>query len=194
MSERIVETAIASIMWALVERYTGKVGYKGAVKAEGLSFEPPVIDCSGWAGLLLTSAMQAANHAAQRTLFTAEQCAGINTWSDRMIEVIEARTGVILAGDAISADTLPPFALIGLCQEGGAWATNHPRPRGITHVVQLVRRPGDDAVFVSEAQGWAAPFGLRLLPLAEWIEITRPWLTIDKAWAVDPFAPTRHAW
>ena len=46
-------------MWWLVQLYTGRAGYQRGVKAEGLSASPPVIDCSGWAGLLLTKTMQA---------------------------------------------------------------------------------------------------------------------------------------
>lgn len=188
----IDETVIATAMWRLVERYVGKVAYKGAVKAEGLMLDPPVIDCSGWAALLINSAMKALDDASRRDVFGAEQRAAVCTWSDRMIEVIETRTGFILDGDAITADKLPRFALIGLRQGGGAWAANHPRPRGITHVVQIVRHPREGTAFVSESQGWAEPRGLRLLPLQAWIELSHAWLKAGEAWAVDPFAPTRR--
>ncbi|MGM4919666.1 hypothetical protein [Tardiphaga sp. 813_E8_N1_3] len=181
---------IAPAMWQLVERYVGHVGYKGGVKSEGLAWDPPVIDCSGWAALLLSSAMQAMNDASRSGVFSAREIAGISTWSDRMIEVIETRTGFILEGDRIDLENLPRFAMIGLRQGGGAWAANHPRPREITHVVQVVRRPHDDAPFVTESQGWAEPYGLRLLPLADWLEISRAWLKSGEAWAVDPFAPS----
>lgn len=178
-------------MWTLVEKYTGRVGYQGAIKAEGLSFANPVIDCSGWAALLITSAMDAVNEVTQREIFNADERASIRTWSDRMIDVIQTRSGLILGGDEITVQSLPRFALIGLRQGGGAWAANHPRPRGITHVVQVTRRPDDGAAFVSESQGWAEPYGLRLLPLAAWIELSRPWLRDGEAWAVDPFAARR---
>jgi protein-tyrosine-phosphatase len=183
---------IAPAMWQLVERYVGRVGYKGGVKSEGLSRDPPVIDCSGWAALLLSSAMQAMNDASESNAFNAEEIAAIPTWSDRMIEVIETRTGFILEGDRINLESLPRFATIGLRQGGGAWAANHPRPRGITHVVQVVRRPDDGAPFVTESQGWATPYGIRLLPLADWLDISRAWLKSGEAWAVDPFAPGVH--
>ncbi len=98
-----------------------------------------------------------------------------------MIEVLGSWSGTILEGDHISFDTLPPYATIGLQQGGGAWATNHPRPRGITHVVQIVRHPGTDAPLVSEAQGWAEPYGLRLLPLADWLRLTQPYLKTGNA-------------
>ena len=175
-------------MWNLVERHTGYVGYKGGAKADKLQAIPPVVDCSGWTALLLATGMQAANAAAGMETFNAGDLAAVHTWSDHMIEVLGSWSGTILEGDHISFDTLPPYATIGLQQGGGAWAANHPRPRGITHVVQIVRHPSSDVPFVSEAQGWAEPYGLRLLPLMDWLQLTQPYLRTGKAWAVDPFA------
>ncbi len=175
-------------MWALVERYTGQVGYKGGTKASGLDADLPVIDCSGWTALLLSTGMAAANRQAGRSLFNDADVAAVHTWSDRLIENLERRSGFILLGNQITATELPLYAAIGLQQGGGAWAKNHPRPRGITHVVQIVHRPGDQAPYVSEAQGMTQPYVLRLLPLAEWIERTRDYLKPDMAWAVNPFA------
>lgn len=174
-------------MWALVERYTGQVGYKRGTKASGLNDHPPVIDCSGWTALLLSAGMAAANRNARRPLFSGADMAAVHSWSDRIIENLERRSGFVLSGDQIAVAELPPYATIGLQQGGGAWAKNHPRPRGITHVVQIVHRPGDHAPFVSEAQGMEQPYGIRLLPLAEWIEQSRDSLHVDKAWAVDTF-------
>ncbi len=59
-------------MWQLVQLYTGRVGYERGVKSEGLSANPPVIDCSGWTRLLLTKAMRAENEAAGRTVFDGD--------------------------------------------------------------------------------------------------------------------------
>lgn len=175
-------------MWALVERHTGIVRYKRGVKASGLSANPPVIDCSGWAALLLASAMQAVNLSRQANIFSDDDIKAIDTWSDNMIAVLEQQTRFVLEGGYITAKSLPPLATIGLQQGGGAWASNHPRPRGITHVVQLVRRPLDGAQFVSESQGWADVTGLRLLPLEDWLAEARTYLAPGKAWAVDAFA------
>ena len=44
--------AAGRAMWALAERFTGQVGYKGGTKASELNADPPVIDCSGWTALL----------------------------------------------------------------------------------------------------------------------------------------------
>ena len=180
--------AAGCAMWDLVERYIGKVGYKGGAKADKLQASPPVVDCSGWIALLLVTGMQAANTVAGRETFNADDLAAVQTWSDRMIEVLGSWSGTILEGDHIRCDALPSYATIGLQQGGGAWAANHPRPRGITHVVQIVRDPNSGASLVSEAQGWAKPYGLRLLPLTEWLQLTQPFLKTGKAWAVDPFA------
>ena len=176
-------------MWALAARHTGHVGYAMGTKGIGLEANPPVVDCSGWAAVLLTAGMAAANATAQAAVFDTDGMAAVHTWSDRMIAVLEARTGFILQGAAITADALPPLATIGLQQGGGAWAANHERPRGITHVVQLLLRPGDGEPFVSESQGMWKPYGLRLLPLAEWLRATQPLLARGGAWAVDGFAP-----
>jgi hypothetical protein len=182
-----------SAMWQLVERYTGHVGYKGGVKTEGLMANPPVIDCSGWVSLLLSTAMTSVNDSSGRELFSGDDVAAVSTWSDRIIEAIETRTGTVLQGNRITLAELPRYATIGLRQGGGAWAQNHPRPRGITHIVQIVRRPGDGAPFVSEAQGLAEPYGLRLLPLSDWFDVTQAYLIVGESWAVDPFAKLHHA-
>jgi hypothetical protein len=182
-----------SAMWQLVERYTGHVGYKGGVKAEGLTVDPPAIDCSGWVSLLLSTAMTSVNDSSGQEVFSGDDVAAVSTWSDRIIETIETRTGTILQGNRITLGELPRYATIGLWQGGGAWAQNHPRPRGITHIVQIVRRPGDGAPFVSEAQGWAEPYGLRLLPLSDWFDVTQAYLIVGESWAVDPFAKPHHA-
>lgn len=116
--------------------------------------------------LLLKAGMAAANREAGSTLFKDADAAAFHTWSDRMIENLERRCGFVLSGEQITVGTLPPYATMGLQQGGGAWAKNHPRPRGITHIVQVVHRPGDRAPFVSEAQGdatavWAPPVASR---------------------------------
>jgi hypothetical protein len=153
-----------------------------------LTLDPPAIDCSGWTAFLLSAGMDAANRHEAADLFGPDEIAAVRTWSDRMIESLEKRSNWILEGDAIAPDTLPPYATIGLRQGGGAWATNHPRPRGITHVVQIVRRIDDGLPFVSEAQGWADPYGLRLTPLDAWLDLTRAYLKRGEAWAVNAFA------
>ena len=174
-------------MWQLVQRHTGRVAYQRGVKSEGLLAEPPVIDCSGWVALLLTEAMAAENAAAGRELFGAEDMATLRTWSDRIISAIETRTGFILTGPEINAARLPRCATIGLKMGAPAWAANYPRSRGITHIVQVVRRPQDDAPVVSEAIG-VEPAGIRLTPVAEWLASWHAAMQNREAWAVDPFA------
>jgi hypothetical protein len=181
--------AAGAAMWALIERHAGRVGYKRGIKADGLNATPPVIDCSGWAALLLTTGMHAANQAAPNAVFDDEDMAAVQTWSDQIIENLERRSGFILPGHRITVNDLPPYATIGLQQGGGAWASNHPRRRGITHVVQVVPRPSDGSPYVSEAQAMNEPLGLRLMPLADWLERTRDYLQVDKAWAVNAFSP-----
>jgi hypothetical protein len=180
------ETA-ETTMWQLVQLYTGRVGYKRGAKSEGLSMTPPVIDCSGWTGLLLMRAMRAENEVAGRAIFAVDDVQALQSWSDRIIHELEARTGFILEGRDITAHNLPRCATIGLKIGEPAWANNHPRPRSITHIVQVVRRPEDDAPFVSESFGGSVPPGISLTPLSEWLFHAEPRLDADEIWAVDPF-------
>ena len=174
-------------MWRLVERYTGRVGYQRGVKSEGLSANPPVIDCSGWTALLLTQALHAENEATARMVFAANDIEALHVWSDRIVHEIERRTGFILQGAEVTAHTLPRCATIGLKIGDPAWAINHSRPRGITHIVQIVRRPEDDAPFVSEAFGGLVAPGISLTPLAEWLGRSQPRIRANEVWAVDAF-------
>jgi len=182
--------AAGAAMWDLVQRYTGKVSYQLGAKSDGLNSSPPVIDCSGWTALLLSDAMQAANE--KGAAFGEADLAAVKTNSERIIENLERRSGFVIAGDQIKLDTLPPYATIGLQQGGGAWSANLSRPRGITHIVQVVRRPEDGLPYVSEAAGMFRPPGIRLLPLGEWLERTDSYLKLGTAWAVDPFRPSTN--
>lgn len=94
-------------MWELVQTYTGRVGYQRGMKLEGLSVDPPVIDCSGWTRLLLTKAMQAENEAAGRAVFGSGDVDALQVWSDRIIQEIETRTGFVLEGAKITVRNLP---------------------------------------------------------------------------------------
>ncbi|MEM5421217.1 hypothetical protein [Paraburkholderia ferrariae] len=174
-------------MWYLAQTYTGRVGYQRGVKSERLVADPPVIDCSGWVRLLLTKAMQAENEAAGRAVFGSGDVTALHAWSDRIIQEIETRTGFVLDGGRITVHSLPRLATIGLKMGEPSWANNHPRPRGITHIVQVVRRPGDSAPFVSESFCGAVSSGIKLTPLEEWLAESRPHLSAGEMWAVDPF-------
>ena len=174
-------------MWQLVQRYTGRVGYRATVKAEGLALDPPVIDCSGWFSVLITAAMAAENEAAGRTMFVAEDVAAMQAWAERIIMEIETRTGFILEGPAVFAGSLPRCATFGLRLGDATGLADHPRPRGITHIAQLVRRPDDDEPFVSDSISTAVPPGIRLTPLADWLSLVQSRLRPADVWAVDPF-------
>jgi hypothetical protein len=146
-------SAAETRMWELVVLYTGRVGYHRGTKAAGLDASPPVINCSGWVGLLLSSAMKAQNADAGKGIFDNA-------------DIIEARTSTPLVGSDITAATLPKNATIGLNIGDFGWEINFPRTRGINHIVQVVRRPTDQIPFVSESIGQENKGGVRLTPLA----------------------------
>jgi hypothetical protein len=170
-------------MWELVEKYTGRVGYRRGTKAAGLDALPPVIDCSGWVGVLLTEAMRAQNGAAD-----AADIGACVAWSDRIVLEIESRTPTLLTGCEITAATLPDYATIGLNLGTFGWETNFPRTRGINHIVQVVRRPADRMPLVSEAIGPDDKGGVRLMPIDQWLAAFNSCIAGGNAWAVDPFA------
>lgn len=138
-------------MWELVGQYTDWVGYRRGTKAPGLDASPPVIDCSGWVGVLLTAGMRAQNRAAGHDVFDAADIAACVAWSDRILLEIESRTPSLLTGSEITAAALPDYATIGLNLGNFGWESNFPRTRGINHIVQVVRRPADQVPFVSES-------------------------------------------
>ncbi|WP_297837876.1 hypothetical protein, partial [Pseudomonas sp.] len=144
-------------------------------------------DCSGWVSLLLMQAMQEENRAADSAVFAADDIKAMQSWSDRMIHELEARTAFILSEREISTRSLPRCATIGLKIGEPAWANNHPRMRGITHIVQVVRRSEDDAPFISESFGSSISPGISLTPLAEWLHRIQSHLDANEIWAVDPF-------
>lgn len=174
-------------MWDLVRLHTGRVGYRRGAKAASLGETPPVIDCSGWVALLLTEAMKAQNAESGEAVFDAAAIDTQNPWSDRLILEIEARTPVLLEGRDITAAGLPRNATIGLNEGYFTWQENRPRLRGINHIAQVVRRPTDGAAFVSESYG-DEPGGVRLAPLADWLDVRNGDIRAGNAWAVDPFA------
>jgi hypothetical protein len=175
-------------MWELVEQYTNQIGYRRGTKAPGLDASPPVIDCSGWVGVLLTAGMHAQNRAAGRDIFEAADIAACVAWSDRILQEIESRTPTLLTGSEITAEALPYYATIGLDLGSFGWESNFPRTRGINHIVQVVRRPADQMSFVSESIGPDDKGGVRLMPVDQWLAAFSDSIAAGKAWAVDPFA------
>jgi hypothetical protein len=95
---------------------------------------------------------------------------------------------VLVEGRNITADSLPRSATIGLNMGDFTWEKNAPRLRGINHIVQLVRRPADEAPFVSESHGPSGKGGVRLTALADWLHCNARYIQAGKAWAVYPFA------
>ncbi len=174
-------------MWDLVQQYTNRVGYQRGANASSLGAKPPMIDCSGWVAFMLTEAMKAQNADAGEDIFDVADIDACNPWSDRIILEIEARTPVLLEGRDITVTSLPRSATIGLNEGYFTWQENRSRLRDINHIVQVVRRPADQAPFVSESYP-TGQGGVRLTPLADWLDARTRDIRAGKAWAVDPFA------
>ncbi len=68
-------------------------------------------------------------------MFAADDIEALHVWSDRIIHEIEHRTGFILQGPrSRPAPSRADATMVGLKMGDPAWAINHPRPRGITHI------------------------------------------------------------
>src|SRR5258708_12802507 len=124
-------------MWELVERYTNRVGYLRGTKAAGLDASSPVIDCSGWVGVLLTEAMRAQNSATGKDIFDVVDIGACVAWSDRIVLEIESRTPILLTGCEITAATSPDYATTRLNLATFAWPANFPRPLA-THTLSHI--------------------------------------------------------
>lgn len=179
-------------MWDLVQLYTGRVGYRRGTKTLATGVERPVIDCSGWVALMLSEAMAAQNADAGEDVFDNADIAACNAWSDRIILEIEVRTPMLLEGPDVTSAKLARCATIGVNEGYFNWQENHPRLRGINHIAQVLRRPADQAPFVSESYS-TGPGGVRLTPLADWLDANSRHIRDGRAWAVDPFAMARPA-
>lgn len=131
--------------------------------------------------------MQAQNEAAGCEVFRSDDVNALRAWSDRIIQEIEIRTGFVLNGRQITVQTLPRCATIRMKMRQPSWANNHPRSRGITHVVQVVRRPEDGEPFISESFDGVVSRGINLTPLKQWLAQSYPGVCADEIWAVDPF-------
>ena len=76
---------------------------------------------------------------------------------------------------------------IGLKEGHFSWQQNRPHLRGINHVVQVVRRPVDQASFASESYS-TGEGGVRLTALADWLGDHAGDILAGEVWAVDVFA------
>ena len=119
-------------MWDLVERYTGKVGYRGGVKADGLDATPPVIDCSGWVSLLLSTGMKAVNDCG-REKFGINDIANVFFWSVSHYSGNPGTDGHYSRRRPNSTRKSSRFATVGLRQGGGDWAKITPGPGHHSH-------------------------------------------------------------
>jgi hypothetical protein len=176
------------VLWDWSAHYANRVSYKMGAKATNLGGTPPCIDCSGWVAFLLLAALRAQNTEARENVFDPDDVAVLDTYSDRIILEIEARTPQLLTGAEITQSTVTPGMAIGLAETHQDWEANAERVRGINHIVLLVRRPSDNEMFVSESRGPERIGGVRLTPVSHWLAQQSQWIAAGRAFAADPMA------
>jgi hypothetical protein len=177
-----------AVFWDWSVHYANRVIYKLGAKAPNLRSNPPCIDCSGWVAFLLLAGLKAQNTEARENVFDPDDIALLDTYSDRIILEIEARTPDLLTGKDITLNALSPGMAIGLAETHQAWEANAERVRGINHIVLVVRQPSDRSLFVSESRGPDRTGGVRLTPVVDWLGQQSPWITAGRAFAANPLA------
>ena len=147
------------------------------------------IDCSGWVAEITIKAFQNANAAAVPEIVFDQYDNGVlRNHSDAIVTGIEARTGSVLHGPAVTAASLHNGMLIG-CNFGDyTWErTIPPRKYGIDHIVQVVSNPADDSRFITQSSH--SGNGVNLQPLDSWLAscASKGMMSGNRVHAVDPF-------
>ncbi|WP_242162451.1 peptidoglycan-binding protein [Lysobacter sp. M15] len=140
------------------------VGYRMGAK----NVESGVVDCSGWVVALQNRTMEEINRQAGRTppVFGREDLFKPG-WdgSGTIVQKAAARSGALLEGRQVNADTLKEGMVIGL-DTGPA---PHDKWKGIDHVAMVVRDPQSGALMVTESKGGKSDRGVRMIPVDDFL-------------------------
>ena len=158
------------------------VGYRMGAK----NVESGVVDCSGWVVALQNRTMAEINRQAGRAppVFGREELFSPG-WdgSGTIVKKASARSGALLEGRQVSADTLREGMVIGL-DTGPA---PHDKWKGIDHVAMVVRDPQSSALMVTESKGGKSDRGVRMIPVDDFLSK----YSGAKLYAADPLVKAR---
>lgn len=171
-------------LWRATQIALGKVRYRLGEKHSARG----AIDCSGWVAEITARTFDAVNlAAAPDVVFHRADYRVLDTHSDGIVSGVEARTGQVLHGEEVRAEALREGMLIGINFGDYRWERNRPpRVYGIDHIVQVVRKPGDDQLCISQSSSSGG--GVNVVVLSRWLEQLKGRIRGGRVHAVDPFA------
>lgn len=174
---------VNEILWRATQAALGKVRYQLGAKHS----ESGAIDCSGWVAEISRKAFNAVNRAAvPDVVFHSADHRVFDTHSDGIVSGIEGRTGKIFHGPDISQASLREGMLVAINFGNYDWELNNPpRVYGIDHIVQVVRSPADDQLFISQSSSSGG--GVNLVRLSNWLDQLKSLVVRGRVHAVDPF-------
>ena len=176
--------SVNQVLWDMTTAYAGKISYGFGNK----NIATGSIDCSGWVGLITSKAFDEVNTAsAPQTVFAKSAYRVLDTHSDGIITGIEAHTGRVLKGPQVILAALREGMLIGCNFGQHSWELGTPpRVYGIDHIVQVVRDPDDDKLYITQSSD--SGHGVNRVVLADWLTQYKGLVDSGRMYAVDPFA------
>lgn len=152
------------------------------------------IDCSGWVGTLVNSAMTEINQKEQKVIFSKAD--RVNLGSQNAASIIhkfEKSSGIMLAGDQITKASLKEGMIIGedngkqYDKNGKQWdAGNY---KGIDHITMVVRDPKTGELMISQSHGGKKDNGVDLMSVDKYLAGKHAKGT--HLYATDALAPAR---
>jgi hypothetical protein len=180
------------VLWDLTSQAAGKVSYMLGHKQKNLVINNGVvaegsIDCSGWVYFLHSQAAAAVNAVAgAEKVFSPEAIFCVNDSSDGIIHVIAKQTGRKLTGREVSMSSLREGMMIGIDFGVHNWENNVHRVYGIDHIVQVMRNPDTQDLYITQSSSSGG--GVNRIGLKSWLDARDSAGLLDsgRVHAVDP--------
>ncbi|AVQ08311.1 TPA: peptidoglycan-binding protein [Xanthomonas vasicola pv. zeae] len=143
------------------------------------------VDCSGWVVEMQNATMDEINKGAGKAIFTKDEkfSTGFDSASE-LLHKAELRSGVLIQGKDVTAQTLKEGMIIG--EDNGPQSWDKGRYKGIDHITMVVRDPKDGQLKISQSRGGE---GVELSSLDSYLE--RKHAKGVKLYASDPLSEAR---
>ncbi|MFA4293115.1 peptidoglycan-binding protein [Xanthomonas perforans] len=143
------------------------------------------VDCSCWVVEMQNATMDEINKGAGKAIFTKDEkfSPGFDSASE-LLRKAELRSGVLIQGKDVTAQTLKEGMIIG--EDNGPQSWDKGRYKGIDHITMVVRDPKDGQLKISQSRGGE---GVELSSLDSYLE--RKHAKGVKLYASDPLSEAR---